>query len=314
MGTTNDVCLTLQIASTQKRITTMFKNAVGWNTKIAGVFSLIILILAGSPAEAQVQNKRSYTLAGRQLLLIERMTNSALFAALGIDAAPGLTSIHWSRNRFDRMQTELRDGNPYLGLNPTMKPELLDKLDIADLRWQRYDSLFGEITTSASVSKAQIRALTASHADTIKALSQMVDSYGYFAYGGSYHSILSTTIIETGQLRADTQLVLRGLMMAAYHDYAAPERQLLDQLTKDFDKTINGLIHGNPQLRLLPAATDEIKIELTKVDLMWKKVQPILKSAAAGKAVTKDEITTVAQYANDMAVPLTMALIMYLSI
>ena len=290
----------------------MCTNAVRGILKIAGIVSVTIVILAVSPAQAN--NTRPFALAARQVLLIERMTNSALLAALGVNASPSLNSIHWSRDRFDQMQTDLREGNPHLGLNPTTEPEILETLNQADSRWRQYDSIFGEIVTTRKVSEAQIHALATSHTNTIEALSKMIDSYGYFVYGGQYHSILSSTINGTGQLRAGTQLVLRSLVMAAYSEYAMPEREQLAQSTKDFDQTINGLIDGNHERRLLPAATREIRDELIKVHLMWKEIRPILESAAAGKAVTKDEIATVAQHANDMAVPLTMALIMYLSV
>ncbi len=276
--------------------------------------SIAVTLAAVPAAAADVNNNRSFTLAGRQLLLIERMTNSALMAALRVKASPSLNAIHWSRARFDRMQSDLRQGNPYLGLDATARPEILEKLDYADLRWRQYDAIFGKIVKSGKVSQAELTALTASHANTAEALGQMVDSYEYFVYGGRNHSILSTTINGTGQLRASTQLVLRRLMLAVYHNYAELERELLAQATKDFDQKINGLIHGNPELRLLPAATLDIKDQLTAVHQMWKEVRPILDAAAAGQPVTKDQIATVAKYANNMAVPLTMALIMYLSV
>lgn len=292
----------------------MCMNISRTNLKVAGIFSVVILILAALPAEAQQSGNRSFTLAGRQWLLIERMTNSALLAALEIEASPSLGSIHWSRDRFDRTQTELRDGDAYLGVSPTTRPEILETLDNVDSRWRRYDVVFQEILTSASVSEAQIRVLAASHAETMEALGQMVDSYEYFVYGGSTHSMLSSAIEGTGDLRASTQLVLRGLLMAAYSGYEMQERQLLIQMMGDFDRTINGLIYGNSELRLLPAPNDEIRDELMKVELMWQEIRPILDSATVGDAATKDEIATVAQRANDMAVPLTKALIMYLII
>lgn len=292
----------------------MYTNAVGGNLRIAGIVSVVILILAASPAQAQVSNNRSFTMAERQLLLIERMTNSALLAALGIDASPGLNSIHWSRGRFSRMQTKLREGDPHFGLPPTREPEILKTLGRADLEWRQYDLIFGEIIASGRVSKAQIRALTASHATAIEALGQLVDSYEYFVYGGRHHSILSSTINGAGQLRSSTQHVLRSLMMAAYSGYAKPDRERLAQSTRNFDQTMNGLIDGDIERRLLPAASQEIRDELMKVLLMWKEVRPILDTAAAGKAVTKKQIATVAKYASDMAVPLTMVLIMYLSV
>ena len=47
---------------------------------------------------------------------------------------------------------------------------------------------------------------------------------------------------------------------------------------------------------------------------MWRSALPVLQAAAAGSAVSSDEIAEVAQYANDMAVPLTVTLILYLSL
>ena len=289
-------------------------NAVRKNLSLAGIASTVMLIVASSSAEAQSNNNRSFTMAGRQMLLIEKMTNSALLAALEIDASPSLRSIHWSRDRFDRIQTELRQGNPNTGLPSTTEPKILETLDRADSRWRLYDSIFQEVVASKGISKAQISALTRSHGDLTEALSQMIGSYQYFVYGGDDHSILSSTINGAGRLRASTQLVLRGLMMAAYNGYAKEQRELLAEFTKEFDETIDGLIRGNPERRLLPAANQEIKEELMKVDRMWKEARPILKAAADGEAVTKDQIAAVAKSANDMAVPLTLTLIMYLTI
>jgi len=292
----------------------MFFNAARTQASLSGLFAAIFLILTAMPAEARSDAHRSFTLAGRQWLLIERMTNSALLAALGIDASPGLNSVHWSRDRFDRTQIELREGDAHLRLDPTTRPEILETLDRVDIRWRRYDSIFREITASPSISEPQIHALIQNHTTTTEALLQMVDAYEHFVHGGSNHTILSSTIDGAGQLRAHTQLVLRGLLTIAYNQSAVRERQRLNQASIEFDRTLNGLIHGDPELRLLPAPTQEIRDELRKVELMWAEAYPILESAASGNAVTKDEIAAVAQYASDMAVPLTMTLLMYLSL
>ncbi len=296
----------------------MCVNPVREISKIAGMVSAIILILAAAqaPAAAAVKprNIQSFTLAERQLLLIERMTNSALLEILEIDASPRLKSIHWSRDRFGKMQTNLLEGNARLGLRPTTEPKILETLDKTELEWRRYDAIFGKIVASGKVSRTEIIALTASHASTTDALKKTVNSYRYFVNGGRHHSILSSTINGTGRLRASAQLVLRELMMAVYSKYAMQERHTLARSTKDFDQTINGLIFGDPEIGLLAAATPEIKRELLKVHLMWKEVRPILDAAAAGTAITNDKIAIVARYANKMAVPLTMALIMYLNV
>jgi hypothetical protein len=314
MGTTNDVHPLFDDHMDQTGAPTMRVKAFGRISTIAGILFAILLIIAASPAEATPRNIQSFTLAERQLLLIERMTNSALLTALEIDAAPRLNSIHWSRNRFDRMQANLLKGNAHLGLRPTTEPKILKTLEKTELEWRRYDTIFRKIVASGNPSRTQIIALTASHANTIDALRETVTSYQYFVNGGRHHSILSSTINGTGRLRASAQLLLRELMMAAYNEYAVQDRRKLAQSTQEFDQTINGLIHGDPALGLLAAATRDIERELLKVHRMWKEVRPILDSAASGTAVNGDKIAVVARYANKMAVPLTMALIMYLNV
>lgn len=284
---------------------------------VARLFSLILLCtmtLAAVPAEARSDADRSFTLAARQWLLLERMTNSALLSALGVEASPNLESIHWSRDRFDTVQLELRVGDPRLGLQPATRPEIIDRLDQVDARWRRYDSIFGEIRGSSSVTPQQIQALTASHAEVSESLAGMVETFEFYVYGGQTHSMLSATIDGLGQLRARTQLVLRSLLAVAYDSGSGEQRDFLVRSAAEFNQTLASLINGDPSRRILKPPTPEISESLREVDRLWREVQPILNTAASGASVDADDIATVAQYSNDMAVPLTMALLMYLSL
>ena len=274
-----------------------------------GAIAIILMLLAAAPLEARADGHRSFAMAGRQWLLIERMTNSALLAALEVAASPSMNSVHWSRDRFDRTHSELLTEDR----QSPGRPEIVTALDRVDSQWRQYDRIFSEIAGAGRISSDQIRSLTDSHAATVDALGQMVDAYQFYVHGGSSHSILSATIDEAGKLRAHTQSVLRALLMVAYTE-SEPDRQRLIQSTQEFNRILMGLIHGDGDLRLLPAPTREIRDELMKVDRMWKEALPVLEAAARGNAVTNDQIAAVAQYSNDMAVPLTMALLMYLSL
>lgn len=292
----------------------MGTKTVCWKPRSAGIFSVIILLLAAIPQEARSDGNRPFAMAGRQWLLVERMTNSALLAALDVSASPNLRAVHWSRDRFERTHTELKYGDPLLGQAASTRPEILAALDRVDSEWRRYDAIFSEISGSTGISGVQVRALTDSHAEMIEALDQMVGAYQFYAYGGTSHSILSSTINETGKLRARTQLLLRTFLMVAYNDNSAQDRRQLAQSVQEFSGILRGLIYGDGDLLLLPAPTQEIRDELMKVDRMWNEILPVLEAGANGNAVTETEIATIAQYSNDMAVPLTMALLMYLSL
>lgn len=282
--------------------------------RLVSLVLLCIMTLTTVPAEARSDANRSFTLAARQWLLLERMTNSALLSALGVEASPSLDSIHWSRNRFDTVQLELRVGDPRLGLRPATRPEIINRLDQVDARWRRYDSIFGEIRGSSNVTQQQIRALAASHDELAEALAGMVDTFEYYVDGGQSHTMLSTTIDGLGRLRARTQLVLRSLLTVAYDDGSGQQRDFLIRSAAEFNQTLASLINGDPSRRILQPPTPEIRESLREVDRLWREVLPILNSAASGDSVSSDDIAAVARYSNDMAVPLTMALLMYLSL
>ncbi len=277
-------------------------------------FFLFIAILATVPAEARSDANRSFTLAGRQWLLLEMMTNSALLAALGVEASPSLASIHWSRDRFDTVQYELRVGDERLGLRPATRPEIVDRLDRVDARWRRYDSIFGEIRDSSSITQEQIQALAVSHAELTESLMRMVETFEYYVDGGRSHTMLSSTVNGLGRLRAQTQQVLRGLLTVAYDGGSGQERDSLIRSANEFNQTLAGLINGDPSRLLLRPPTPEIGDELRKVDRLWREAQPILNAAASGTSVSPEEIAAAARYSSEMAVPLTMALLMYLSL
>ena len=278
----------------------------------AGILGIVALLLSAAPQEARSDGNRAFAMAGRQWLLIERMTNSALLAALDVPASPSMSTVHWSRTRFSRTHSELLVGDGRRAVS--VRPEILATLQRVDAQWRRYDAIFSGITAAADITDQQVRQLTSSHADTVVALGQMVDAYEHYIHGGRNHSILSTTIDETGRLRAHTQRVLRSLLMVVYERGAETDRRRLVRSTGEFDQILNGLIHGDSEMRLISAPTAEILDELLEVERMWREVQPILAAAGQGERVSNDQIATVAQYANDMAVPLTMALLMYLSL
>ena len=242
------------------------------------------------------------------------MTKSDLLTALGIHASPRIRAIHWSHDRFEQTLTELWRGDSSTGSGTPARPEVVEALESVDAEWRQYDSIFGDLVSTSTVSSAQIDALAQSHARLAMNLEEMVAIYQRHAHGGQNHSILSPMIEETEQLRANTQQVLRGLLMVAYREPATAERVALAQMAADFDRILNGLLSGDADLQLLPAPTPDIRDELLKVSMIWSKTRPILESAAAGNPVTEREIVTIAGHATDMAVPLTMALIMYLSL
>lgn len=285
------------------------------NSGIVGILACVALIIVAVPADARSEFNRSINLAARQWLLVEQMTNGAMLAVLGIDTERNVREVRSARDLFSRSMRGLRSGDVELGLTATTSPEVVSELARVEAFWPRYDqtlqAILTSLTASSEVSERRIRELSEIHALMIEAVGQAADAFEEFSTGGDAHSILSTTLNGSGQLRTHSQLMLGELLAIAYHANEEQNRQQLGQATLEFDRTLTGLIQGDPELRLLPAPNDQIRAELAKIQRLWSEIQPILDRVAAGGNVDQQSITMVSRYTGRMIGPLNLASLMY---
>ncbi len=282
---------------------------------VAALLACLAFILVALPADAGTNLHRSINLAARQSLLVEQMTNGTMLAALGIDVEQNNRDVRQARDLFSRTLRGLRHGDEELGLKRAEQDEIIAEIARIETVWPRYDQMLQTVMASmqdpAGIREAQIGELSTVHDEMIDAVDRALEVVGEYAYGGNTHSILTTTLNGSVRLRSRTQQMLGELLAIAYQRDVAQSRRLLAEATREFDRTLNGLIHGDPERHLLPAANDEIRAELAKVQQIWAEVRPILTGAAAGSSVDQRAITTVSRYTGRMIGPLTMTTLLY---
>lgn len=280
-----------------------------------GLLACLALSLAAPPADARSDLNRSINLAAGQWLLVEQMTNGAMLAALGIDADQNIRGVREARDQFSRTLRGLRYGDHELGLVRASQEEILDALARVEAVWPRYDQQIQTIIVSlhgpGGIDEAQIGNLSVLHAQMTEALDPAIAVFREYSYGGDTHSILTTTLNGSVDLRSRTQLILRELLAIAHRQDEEQNRRQLSRDAQDFHRTLSGLIHGDLERRLLPAATDEIRAELAKVQQLWAEIEPILAGIAAGGAVDQRSIATVSRHTDRMIGPLTQTSLMY---
>jgi len=283
--------------------------------KFAGILACLAFILAALPAESRSDYNRSINLAGRQLLLVEQMTNGTMLAALGIDSEENIGNVRSARDLFSQTLRGLRDGDEELGLIPASRPEVIAEITRIEALWPRYDqtlqSILVSLMASSEISAPKIRQLTDIHMLMVEAVDQTVAAFEQYSHGGGTHSILSTTLNGSGQLRSNSQLVLGELLAIAFRSNDAQNRRLLGENTRAFDRTLAGLIEGDAELRLLPAPNEAIRAELGAIEQLWSQVRPTLLRIASGEAVDERSIATVYTVTSRMIEPLNAAALLY---
>ncbi len=137
--------------------------------------------LVAAPAAAASPADRSVAVSARQWQLVDQMTHTALFAALGINTVRGVHAIERERERFALTLRALRDGNGGLGLEPARTPEVLRQIDRVEALWQDYDAamlaVIHDLRWKPMVADTHMEALFDLHDQIIVAIDDTTEAF-----------------------------------------------------------------------------------------------------------------------------------------
>lgn len=166
-----------------------------------GVLVGIVLMLGATVAEARSPLDRSVNLSSRQWQLVDRMTQTTVFAALGINIVRGVDAIERTRVQFAHTLTALREGDAELGLVAPMSPEVLRQIDEMEAQWRHYDAMLETILTELrmlpQLDDSRIDELTDSHALLTAAIDETTEAFRRSrARLTTAHRLEATTSVE----------------------------------------------------------------------------------------------------------------------
>lgn len=256
-----------------------------------------VLTAAPGPSNAAGKSerdavKRSLNFADRQLMLLQRMSKEILLVALNVDAAQNLENLDQSLQLFDRTLWALRDGDKKLGLSATTAAATLSSLTVVEDQWPPFDDAIRASLQTGQINRGLLDALAEVEPPLYEAMDLTVQSYFKSAMSGRLFSTLALMIRHSGRQRMLTQKMTKEFLFIAYGYEVKKNQQELRKTIDQFEKTLSGLIEGDPERRLMPAPNVSIRVKLRNVQRQWDEVLPILMGAANngvadGKAVAK---------------------------
>ena len=166
-----------------------------------GVLVGIVLMLGATAADALSPLDRSVSLSSQQWQLVDRMTQTTVFAALGINIVRGVDAIERTRVEFAITLTGLREGNAELGLVAPMSLEVLRQIDEMEAHWRHYDAtletILSELRMLPQLDDSRIDELADSHALLTAAIDETTEAFRRSrARLTTAHSLQAATNIE----------------------------------------------------------------------------------------------------------------------
>lgn len=260
------------------------------------VFCLIAFSLPFAAASEALANKRprSYSTSAIEHALrvvdeletqAQRMTAEALQLAMGIEPELSLERLRQAHDFFEKVLHTLQKGDEELGLPVPVDPKLLEPLVALQAMWDRIDVPVQKILDSGQVSREELIEMAELDHKLVEISQRTEKAYEKKLQENQLISVATVNLASAEHLSFLVEQMATEFLFIAYDHEVEEQRQMLGENTKHFERTLQGLIHGDPELRLVPAPDIGIASQLRKVESIWNDIAGTLVSAAGGAQV-----------------------------
>lgn len=223
-------------------------------------------------AQAHVtQVVRAMRLAEQQEAATQRMSKDMLLVLLEIDREESLARLIETRAAFTQALTRLREGDSSLKIVRATDPAVVERLTQVESIWLGYES---EIQTLLEAKPAR-KGLVDSIADLDhllrNAVKELTEAYQEVAKHGDLYSITNFAISTCEHQHVLVEEISKEFLFFVHGRDSARHRQRLVAALAAFEANLDSLINGDPERRLIPAPTPDIRARLAAVSDTWQE-------------------------------------------
>jgi hypothetical protein len=243
-------------------------------------------LLPSFEAEARITDadrKNLINLAGKQRMLIQKMSKEAALIALGVNVQQNLINLKQSRNLFDNTLKGIRDGDKSLGLIKIYKGMLIRKLNTIEEIWQNFRKPIDEILLTGTASKEDIREIFDLNIELLKQANIFV-RFAEVKLATAGDPNIAKLINVSGRQRMLSQKMSKEFFFAKLGYKGEINKENLQKTIKLFTSSLEDLISGNEKENLMPAPTSKIANQLYKVKEVWDEMKENLEPILIGTA------------------------------
>ena len=257
------------------------------NTNLFSLFFVLAMIplflfLDTAPVLAQAPSAAEYgvvlNLSGKQRMLTQKMSKEIVLIALGHETARNVENLKATAELFDKTLLGLRNGDDELNLVPTSNPRILRQLGKVEAIWAEFNPVVQTIIAQGSATSEQVALVAEKNLPLLKQMNKCVKLYEKDASNAGLSSDpgLAVTINLSGKQRMLTQKMSKEFFLIAYGHGVQDNKLNLQETYTLFDRTLKGLLDGDPSLDLPGTPEPGIREQLVKVQNLWNEFQPAM--------------------------------------
>jgi len=265
-----------------------------------GIIFLSLLLVCSSSLFA-ISDKElaiSINLAGKQRMLIQKITKEALLIHANLDKKININNLKKSSKLFDSTLKALMVGDSSLKLVPIEDKAIQKQLQAIDNLWKPFYKEIQKILSGAP-KESSYEFLENNNMKLLREMNRAVEMYSSQNRDNSQLK-LANDINLAGKQRMLTQIMAKDLLAVKNQLDISTHIKDFKKSQKLFGTILNGLLYGDKELKLSGTKLPNIIKQLQVIDKQWKTMQPTLNHALNGKEIEKaiDKLDTLLEEIN----------------
>ena len=262
----------------------------------AGAQSLDIMSQIGEIVEKSSNELAvQINLSGKQRMLTQKMSKESFLVALGIDPDANRANLKKTMALFDRTLKGLKNGDEGLKLAKAPNAKIAAQLDVVMKLWKTFQPLVAKVA-AGSADAATLTAIAKNNLPLLREMNKAVKMFEKAA--GADTGELAVVINLSGRQRMLTQKMTKEYLLIALGIDPDANRANLKKTMALFDRTLKGLLDGDPEQGLPGTKDEKIRAQLKKVMALWANFAPLLKKPATPetlRAIAQDNLPLLAE-------------------
>lgn len=251
----------------------------------------VVTITAAGPSADQWA--ASLNFANQIRTLSQKMAKEYFFIAADIDATVNRQNLASSVNQFDTLFAALRAGDEQGNVAPA-EGRFVSRLDEANDYWPELKTWYNSVVQGNKPSEFDLGSLAASNAHFLDSLEKIVKACEKESGQSSSEPAFAPSSLAARQLML-SQKMAADFMLVYMNINAENSRGTMHDSAASFERTLVGFIHGDKDLNLLPASSEDAKQALQSVASVWTNFQAhIAKAADVNYHASKSDAQAVA--------------------
>lgn len=224
-------------------------------------------------------------LAGKQRMLIQKMTKEALLIHANLEKDKSIKELEESSSIFNKTLQGLINGDKSLGLVKIDNQDISKELSSVDKLWKPFYKEIKNILSNRA-KESSYEFLEKNNMALLEEMDRAVKLYSSLSrLDGKFK--LANDINLAGKERMLTQRLAKDILAIKSGLNKNSHIKDFKESKELFSKILNGLQHGDKDLKLRGTDIPNILNQLRVVDKSWRDIEPILDIALRGKNIEK---------------------------